>query len=68
MCVGLGIICVIAFPYSAVGKYLDIFSVRARHGFYGAAGYGIFMLGLVGHLLKNKGSSILKWKVLFSAR
>lgn len=61
MCVGLGIICVAAFPYSAVGKYPDIFSVRARHGYFGAAGFGMFMLGLVGQLLKNKEKSTLKW-------
>lgn len=61
---GLLVIFIFAVPFSAVGKYPDIFTERARHGFISGIGFGIFIIGLVYCLFKNKKPLISKWENL----
>lgn len=64
ICLGLLIIIIVGFPFAAVGKYPDIFAVRARHGFYAAIGYGFLMMGMVVYFFRKKRWLRSKWKNL----
>ena len=62
MILGVLMIGALGFPFSAVGKYPDVFLVSARHGMLAGSGFGLFLVGLIHFLIYRKKAKLARWE------